>query len=205
MSKSEFIRSLQGDSVMLTPYEISQRIRKRHSCVSTYMGDAELKIEHYRGYMLRYPEAPNKTPENPQHYVCVISLKQSKQWQDLVWTKEILGILDGPDHWTSDKALLGHMLDSRGELLARSTGTPLNVLSDRNGLTLALGCTIPFGYRRTLRDQHSLAKFDTEQLESIIMVPAELIEWLLNLAFEEEFERALQECDHEEAVRASVG
>lgn len=202
MSKSEFIRSLQGDDVVLTPYEISQRIRKKHGCCSRYRGDPGLNVAHYRGYMVRYAK-PDRSPENPEWYECVISLGQSKQWQDLVWTKEILGILDGPDHWTKNKELLGHMIDSRAHQVIRSVGTPLNVTADKDGLILALGCAIPLGYRQTLRDQRSLEK-NRQQLEAEIMIPAEFIDAVLGPPFEDEFERALAACDQAETARVTV-
>jgi hypothetical protein len=160
------------------------------------MGDADLPIEHYRGYMIRYHAKPNRSPEDPEHYICVTSLRQSKQWIDLVWIKEILGILDGTDHWTTNKLLLGHMLDHR-DVVSRSVGTPLNVMADRNGLVLALGCTIPLAYRHTLREQRYTAKYTPQQMESMIFIPAEFVEYVLNPAFEEVFEQALTECDHQ--------
>ena len=116
---------------MLTPYQVSQEIRKKRRYVcSTWMGDPELPIEHYRGYMVRYHAKPNRSPEEPEHYICVTSLRQTKQWIDLVWIKEILGISDGTDHWTTNKLLLGHMLDHR-DAEVRSPGTPLNVMADQ--------------------------------------------------------------------------
>jgi hypothetical protein len=200
MSKSEFIRSLQSENKLLSPPEISQRIRRGYSCVSTYRGDPKLDIRMYRGYMIRWTEKPNRTPDDPDWYECVISLDQSKQWQDLVWTKEILGILDGPKHWTRDRASLGNMLDSRESRGPSGDSTPLNVKADKNGLTLALGCAVPRAYRKTLREQNYLTKHAPAQLETMLLVPAEFIKWLLSPEFEADFDRALVECDQEEAA-----
>jgi hypothetical protein len=194
MSKSAFVRSLQGVNKPLSPFEVSQRIREQYSCVSTYQGDAKLNIEHYRGYMIRYQEKPHKTPEDPEWYVCVVSLGQSKQWQDIVWTKEILGILDGADQWTHNKKSLANMMDNRTESFHHSAGTPLNVTADKNGLTLALGCAVPLAYRTILRNERFAAKYTPEQLESLLPVPADFIESLLNPQFELDFDRAVDEC-----------
>jgi hypothetical protein len=199
MSKSEFIRSLQSENKLLSPPEISQRIREKHSCVSTYRGDPKLDVRMYRGYMIRWTEKPNKTPDDPDWYECIISLDQSKQWQDLVWTKEILGILDGPDHWTRDKSSLGDMLDNRAPREPHGVSTPLNVKADKNGLTLALGCAVPRAYRKTLRDQKFSEKYSTKQLETMLLVPEEFIAVLLGPEFETDFDRALAECEQEAA------
>lgn len=72
-------------------------------------------------------------------------------------------------------------------------GTRLNVMSDKNGLVLALGCMVPQAYRKILREQRGTTT--AEQLEKQILVPAELIDWVLSKEFEDDFEKALQECD----------
>jgi len=194
MSKSEFIRSLQHEEKALSPFDISQRIRLKHGCVSTYLGDKYLDIAEYRGYMIRFKEKPNRSPEDPELYVCVISLQQTKPWQDLVWTKEILQILDGKNHRTDSREALGHMLDSR-DVQRRSNGTPLNVRADMNGLALALGATIPKAYRTILRQQNFIDKHPPAQLEQTLLVPAEFLTWVISEEFEKNFETAVHECD----------
>lgn len=195
MSKSEFIRSLQHEEKGLSPYDVSQRVRLSHSCVSTYQGDPLLKVADYRGYMTRFEEKTDRTPANPELYVCIISLDQSKQWQDLVWTKEILQILDDKGHRTYNKDALAHMLDNRAAQGPTPNGTPLNVMADKNGFTLALGSMVPKGYRDILRKQRAKENVKVELLEKQILVPAEFIEWLLSDKFEADFETALKECD----------
>jgi hypothetical protein len=192
MSKSEFIRSLQFESKALSPFDISQRLRQQYSCVSVYQGDPKLDPKKHRGYMTRFREKPDKTPENPELYVCIIASNQPKSWQDLVWTKEILHILDRNAHWTQNKNALGHMLDNRTTLEPHDDGTPLNVKADKNGVTLALGCKVPHTYRTSLRK----ARPALGALEGMLLVPAEYCEWLLTDDFETHFGNAVGECDH---------
>jgi hypothetical protein len=161
------------------------------------MGDEHLDIRAFRGYMLRYKEKPDRTPENPELYICTIALSQPKQWQDLIWTKEILQILDRPEFRTTNKESLGHMMDNRETIGPHGDATPPNVGADRDGITLALGCAIPLGYRKVLREQEFLKKYTIEQLESQLLIPSEFIEWLLSDAFEQDFEIALARCDFE--------
>jgi hypothetical protein len=194
MSKSDFIRSLQFEPKALSPFDISQRLRQQYSCVSIYQGDPDLDFRKRRGYMVRYQPKAERTPENPELYTCVIALNQSPAWQDLVWAKEILHILDGPGHATHADNL-GDMLDSRAVNGPTGDGTPLNVMADKNGFILALGCKIPHTYRVSLRK--SLDRPGHDQLEKTLMVPTDFIEDLLNPKFEEEFATALAECDHE--------
>lgn len=191
MSKADFIRSLQYESKPLSPFDISQRLRQTHSCVCIYQGDPELPIEEYRGYMIRFREKRERTPDNPELYVCVVSLRQSKQWQDLVWTKEILQILDRPEHRTASKASLGHMLDSRQVLAEHTDGIPLNVMADKNGFTLAVGSMVPTVYRTMLRSPKSRPS----PLEATLPISQEFIPWVLSPQFEQNFEAALSQCD----------
>ena len=190
MSKLDFVASLQAEIKALSPFEISQRLRVAHGCVCIYQGDPDLEIEDYRGYMVRLAEKANRSPENPEQYMCVVSLRQSPAWQNLVWIKEILGILDGPEHWTKNKASLGHMIDSRETIGPHAAGTPPNVLADKNGFTLAVGCAVPGAYRRSLRDQRQRKR--AEELESELLVPREFIDWMISPAFEEQFQAALE-------------
>lgn len=193
MSKADFVRSLQFESKALSPFDISQRLRQLHSCVSICQLDPELNPEDYRGYMVRFKAKPNRSPQNPELYVCVVSAKQPMAWQQLIWAKEILQILDRPEHHTGTKDALQNMMKSRAVLAPNGHGTPLNVVADKNGLLLALGSTVPRDYRNSLRD--TKARPSLETLEGTLLVPGEFIELLLSPEFEEQFERALKECD----------
>lgn len=193
MSKAEFVKSLQFESKALSPFDISQRLRQLHSCVSICLLDEGLNPEEYRGYMLRYEPKPNRSPQNPELYVCVVSAQQSMAWQQLVWAKEILQILDRPEHRTDSKVALEHMMASRAVLVPNAEETPLNVVADKNGFLLALGSKVPRDYRNSLRDTKSRPSVET--LEGILLVPKEFIERLLSDEFEAQFEQALRECD----------
>jgi hypothetical protein len=114
-------------------------------------------------------------------------------WQQLVWAKEILQILDRPEHHTGSKAALGHMMDSRKVLAPNGHETPLNVVADKNGFVLALGSKVPMAYRSSLRDTKVRPSLDI--LESTLLIPKEFIEMLLSTEFEANFEKALAECD----------
>jgi hypothetical protein len=175
-------------------------IRERYSCVSVCMWDARLDSRMHRGYMLPTPRNPSRSPDHPDLYVCVLSTDQNKPWQDLVWTKELLGILDDPSHWTTNKQLLGHTLDNRESTNPHEPGTPLNVMADKNGVALALGCAVPGAYRAKLRAEDCLSKYSSEDLEEILCVPAEFFVWLFGPQFETDFERALKECDQKETL-----
>lgn len=193
MSKSELIRSLQSEEKALSPFDISQRIRIDYGCVSVYKGDPDLPIEAYRGFMIRFAEKPNRSAKDPELYTCTISLRQTKPWQDLVWTKEILQILDNVGHRTGDRDALGHLLEMQPQW--RSNGTPLNVRADMNGLALALGATIPHAYRTILRQQNFIQNHPPAQLEQVLLVPAEFLAWVMSEQFEADFEKAIIECD----------
>lgn len=193
-SKADFIRSLQSEIKGLSPYDISQRLRLECGCVSIYHGDDELSVEDFRGYMVKFTDKPNRSPNDPELYVCVISLQQSKAWQDVVWIKEILQILDRIDQRTDDPAKLRSMLANRAVATPNGTGTPGHVVADKNGLTLALGSAIPRGYRKVLRDQNYLDRYDVDELEHMLLIPAEWVEFLLDESFEPVFEEALASC-----------
>ncbi len=107
----------------------------------------------------------------------------------------MIGILDAPSHRTTNKAALGHMLDNRESIEPHVRGTPLNVMADKNGLTLALGCAVPGAFRKIMREQGYQKKYSAEDLEEILGVPAEFFEWLFNPQFEDDLERALKACD----------
>jgi hypothetical protein len=193
MSKADFVESLQFESKALSPFDISQRLRQQHGCVSICQLDDELNVEKYRGYMLRYQEKRDRSPQNPELYVCVVSTRQSLAWQQLVWAKEILQILDRPEHRTGSRRALGDMMDSRQVLTDNGDDTPLNVVADRIGFTLALGSKVPRVYRNSLRNTLTLPSL--ESLEAILLVPKTFIPWLLTPGFETRFEGALEACD----------
>lgn len=192
MSKADFVRSLQFESKALSPFDISQRLRQQYGCVSVCQLDS-IPVAEYRGYMLRYREKKDRSPENPELYVCVVSSDQSMAWQQLIWAKEILQILDRPEHRTGGKVALGAMMDVRKVRTPNGDGTPLNVMADKNGLTLALGSRIPQIYRNSLRN--TKVRSSLQSLEATLLVPQELIDWLLSDEFEQQFEQALIECN----------
>ncbi len=195
MSKSAFVRSLQPETLALSPYHISQKLRLAHGCVSIYRGDPELVAALVRAYMIRFEGPEVGSSEEPIIYQCVVSLGQSPAWQSLAWTKEIIHILDRPEHRTGNKEALGHMLDNRDTSTEHSENTPYNVRADKDGFTLALGCTVPQGYRHILRTDKYIERFTPAQLEEIIPVPSEYIPQLLDPQFEGQFEKALLACD----------
>ena len=193
MSKAKFINSLQFETKPLSPYDISQRLCQDYACVSICQMDPDLRIEVYRGYMVRFAEKPDRSPQNPELYTCVVSLRQSLPWQQIVWAKEILQILDRAEHRTNSRLALGHMMDNREVFALNGRGTPLNVMADKNGLTLALGSKVPRTSRNALRNAR--VRPSNEALEGILLVPIDFIPWLLSEEFETDFERALAECD----------
>jgi len=195
MSKAAFVRSLQTESKALHPFDISQRLRQLHGCVSVSLLDDHLSAKEIRGYMMRYREKPDRSPENPELYICVVSADQSHAWQSLVWAKEILHVLDRSEHRTASKDALGRMLDSRKVLTPNGHETPLNVAADKNGFVLALGSKVPQVYRNALRNAKVTPSI--EALENTLLVPAEFIGMLLSEEFEATFEKAIAECDDE--------
>jgi hypothetical protein len=194
LSKADFIGSLQGENKALSPYDISQRLRIAVGCVCVYRGDPDLSVDDFRGYMIKYADKPHRSPENPELYVCVISLQQSKAWQDVIWTKEILQILDSLDHRTDTQDKLGQMLEHRRPHAPYGDGTPTHIVADANGFTLALGCTVPQSYRDTLRQQRYLDRYPLDVLEGMLLIPAEWVEFVLSPSFEDNFNLALASC-----------
>lgn len=195
IKKSEFVRSLQPEVKSFSPYDISQKLRLSCSCVSTYQGDPKLSTDMYRGYMIKFTDKPNRSPEDPEWYVCVISTQQSKAWQDVVWIKEILQILDPPNSRTDNKEKLFRMLENRHTTTPNGDATPQNVVADKDGFILALGCAIPFGYREILRNQDYLNRFDVSELEHLLIIPKRFIVTVLDPSFEKKFEEALSRLD----------
>lgn len=150
-----------------------------------------MSVDHFRGYMVKAGEKLDPTPEDPELYTCVISLEQNKAWQDIVWIKEILQVLDSKKYRTDTPEKLGQMLDNRRTNTVNGTDTPPHVAADKLGLTLALGSAIPHSYREILRAEKYLEKFTKEELEDLLIVPKELIEDVLRPQFEVRFEQAL--------------
>ncbi len=194
ISKADFIRSLQGENKGLSPYDVSQRVRLAHGCVSVYQADSELSVEDHRGYMIRWREKRDRTADNPELYICVISTQQSKAWQDVTWIKEILQILDPPSHRTDTPEKLKSMLANRHALTPNGHDTPHNVVADKAGLILALGAAIPYKYRRVLREQDYLSRYEIDELEHMLLIPNELVGFLLGADFEAQFNTALASC-----------
>lgn len=195
-AKIEFIQSVQGEEQALWPYDVSQRIREKFAWLSLYRGDPELDPNSaYRGYMVRPYTARAHSPEDPAAYWCVVATGQSMGWQNLVWIKEMLQALDSEDALTSDGEKLAQVIEMSDVHEPNGDDTPLNVVADRNGFTLALGCAIPKRLRDLLRSElassGSIAPIRRADLESYI--PAEYVDYLLDEAFEQEFENALSE------------
>jgi hypothetical protein len=194
MSKAAFVRSLQSETIALSPFYISQRLRLAHGCVSVYQGDPKLPATVVRAYMVRFG-GDIGTPERPILYQCVVALDQSPAWQHLAWIKEIIHILDRPEHRTHDTEGLKQLLDHRGKMPKDGAPLPLHVQADHNGLTLALGCALPQEYRHILRTEKYLEKYSAQQLEALLSVPAEYVLQILDPQFEGQFEAALISCD----------
>jgi hypothetical protein len=197
VSKAEFVRSLQTEGKALSPFDISQRVRIAVGCVAAYQGDADLAVEHYRGYMVKFSDKPNRSAEDPELYICVISLNQTAAWQSVVWIKEILQILDHEAHRTDTREKLVAMLKVRETASPNGHGTPPHVIADKNGLTLAIASAVPKSYRDVLREQRFLDRYDPDELEKVLLVPSELIARLLSSSFEGELEEALESCAHD--------
>lgn len=191
MSKRAFVQGLQVRDQVLSPYEISQAVRLAIGCVSRVAWDHKLPSEHSRGYMLRPLEKPDRTPENPQWYECVVATDQSLAWQHLIWTKEILHILDDEGERTNSEAALRQMLELRHTEMPSDPNSLPSTEADKNGLILALACAVPFRYRVVLRKNNFLARYSLDELEKALVVPKEKVEFLLAEAFESHFETAL--------------
>lgn len=191
MPKAEFVRGLQSEDQPLSPYEISQRIRRSHGCVAVYQIDRDLPSRILRGYMVRWAEKKNRSPENPELYSAIVAGDQSLAWQHVVMTKEILHILDPPDQRTKDKQGLAKMLGETVGDVDAFGGSGLNVIADRLGFTLALGSAIPGKYRQTLRKGKPHSHIHLADLERLLNVPSALISLVLDPQFEDGFERAL--------------
>jgi hypothetical protein len=57
-----------------------------------------------------------------------------------------------------------------------------------------LGTAIPRRYRDVLRQQGFLKKYPLSELEQLLIIPSEFIEFVLSDEFEVEFEAALEGC-----------
>lgn len=191
MNKMTFVQGLQLNNKALSPYEISQQVRLAIGCVSRCSWDDDLSVEHLRGYMVRLQIKEDRTPENPEWYECVIAKKQSLAWQHIVWTKEILQIFDKSEERTNSENALREMLEMRHTAKPGQSGDLPSTDADRNGFVLALACAVPFQYREVLRQNRYLDRFPLEDLEKVLGVPKEKIEFLLKPEFEDHFEKAL--------------
>jgi len=195
MNKSEFVRSFQEADQPFHPHEVSQRVRKAIGCVSSYHGDPDLSTEHFRGYMVRYKEKPNRSAEDPELYICVISTQQSAAYQHVIWIKEIIQIFDSVDHRTDTADKLQTMLVNRATNPTHSSEGESHVVADKNGFILALGVAVPRAYREICRKQNFLARYPNEDIEKLLNIPAEFVEFVLGQDFAKEFEAALAACE----------
>lgn len=192
MKKCEFVESLQAKPQPLHPHQISQEIRLKIGFLSTNRIDAELDVELLRGYFVKGEDKPNRSPEDPELFECVVSGRQSQSWQMLVWTKEILHILDNTASRTSNSDALKRTIENRFVSWAPNQDTPLNVAADVNGFIFALACMVPFEYRKMLRARVKGLDPDFDQLENQLLVPPEYIHLILDESFEEKLRIALE-------------
>ena len=193
ISKKKFIADLQSEAKLLSAYDVSQRVRQTISCVSLCEFDHELPPEEFRAYMVKWADKPDRTPENPELYVCVIAANQSIGWQNVVWIKEILQIFDANGERTNTKEKLREMLSVR-QTTDSNNGESPHVIADKNGFVLALGTAVPKAYREILRDQDFYSRFSNEELEKMLNIPNEFADFVLGKEFESKFDAALAEC-----------
>ncbi len=195
-AKIEFIQSMQEEEQALWPYDVSQRIREKFAWLCLYRGDSELDPKlAYRGYMVRPSTSRAHSAEDPAAYWCVVATSQTMGWQNLVWIKEMLQGLDSEDALTSDAEKLDQVIAMSDVHEPNGHDTPPNVVADRNGFTLALGCAIPQKLRDALRREliatGGLSPLRRADLENYI--PSEYVDHVLDEAFEQEFDNALKE------------
>jgi hypothetical protein len=114
-------------------------------------------------------------------------------WQQLVWAKEILQILDRPEHHTGTKTDARAHDGQQGRSRPQREQNSPKCHGRQKRLPAALGSKVPRDYRNSLRD--TKARPSLETLEGILLVKKEFIERLLSNAFEAQFEQALKECD----------
>jgi hypothetical protein len=200
--KIEFIRSLQEEVLPLWPSDISQKIRVKFSWICLYRADPDLDSTILRGYMVRQYSARAHTPDDPASFWCVVAGNQDMGWQNLVWTKEMLQALDSEEALTSDSEKLGKVIDMKGVHEPNGHDTPAHIVADKNGFTLALGCAIPKGYRDLLRKEISengkIDPLHRANMESYI--PAEYIDFVVDLEFETKFQTALSEINESKSL-----
>jgi len=195
MSKASFIRKLQSYDKPLHPSDISQLVRNDHNAISACRFDDELDPEFLRGYMIEPNNTGTRefTTDNPAVYWCVVSTKQSPGWQHLTWAKEILQILDDESHKTDNKEKLRAMLENRIANEPNCNGELPNVVADKNGFLLALGCIVPRGYRELMRQENHIELFSLTDLASILFIPEEYVKEVIADSFEDKFEERLSE------------
>jgi len=192
-AKAEFIRDLQSANQVISPGELSQRIRLVYGWVSIYKGDPGLDSNIYRGYMAPPEGSGDRTPDNPDYYWCVLATNQEAGWSNVTWIKEMLQVIDSEKHKTSNKEQLEAILIVRRTDSPNGAETLPNVVADKNGFILALGCAVPRAHRESLRQSGVLQKLGPDKLAGVLGVPAEYIEKLLAPDFENVFEKALAE------------
>lgn len=194
ISKRSFIEGLQAVDQVLGPQEISQRIRLAIGCVSCCSFDHELDVRVLRGYMKRDNPKANRTPENPELFDCVVATNQSQAWQYVVWIKEILQIFDHVEARTSSKPAFLEMLRLRSVRVESDSADSPSVEADRNGFVLSMGSSVPRRYREVLRRENFREKYSLSDLEKVLFIPAEKIDFLLGDRFEDVFQQALDAC-----------
>jgi hypothetical protein len=193
--KAKFIESLQTNDNPLSPYDISQAIRKEFYWVCLYKGDPFLDPDVRRGYMVRTPITQAASADEPAMYTCAIAEKQSMGWQNITWIKEMLHALDGGDSVVNNSEKLGNILDINSVHQQNNIQTPVAVVHDCNGFDLALGCAVPRTLRQRLRMQKSVnnGNVDPVMRSDLCNIPDEYIDYVLNEEFEKTFEQALSE------------
>ena len=109
-----------------------------------------------------------------------------------MWIKEILQIFDHVDERTNTKQAFLDALRMRNTEVQSSSNELPSVQADRNGFVLALGSSVPFRYRKVLRAQRFFDRYCPQDLEKLLFVSMEKIEFLLGDTFEEAFKDALE-------------
>lgn len=192
ISKRGFIESLQARDQLLSPHHISQLTRLAIGCVSICSFDPKLDVDILRGYMKRDQPKVDRSAENPELFDCVVATQQSQAWQYVVWIKEILQIFDHVEERTKTTLAFIEMLRLRSTI---NNGSDMpSVKADKNGFVLAMGSAVPSRYRDVLRKEKFLTRYSLDELEKILFVPKEKIEFLLGDQFEGAFEKALISC-----------
>lgn len=195
LNKPSFILSLQSHDSTISPHQLSQYVRITYGWICVCRIDDDLPPDRYRAYMVLPEPKSSQSPENPAVYWCVVSGRQNAHWQHLSWTKEILQALDDSSQRTNNKEKLEAMLRTRVANSPNGNSTPPNIVADKNGFILALGCMVPARYREILRKENFLERFagKEDQLADILNIPQEYVEAVIDDSFEDLFEKKLRE------------